>query len=93
MLFDGIIKHLLCLRNLLPDLWKVSQLEWRTILINQLFDVKSVESEVVVLNVNLWLRKIKRLMDEIGVSIIHLLQRMQMQIKVLSIFWQTKLII
>jgi hypothetical protein len=77
----------------LADLWKVSQLEWRTVFVNQLFDVKSVESEIVVLNANLWLREIKRLMDEIGVSIIHLLQRMRMQIKVLSIFWQTKLII
>ena len=73
MFFDGIIKHLFRLLYLHPYFGQEGKLERSTIFFYQLADVNPVEFErIVVVNVKPFLGKMKCLVDEISVCIIHL---------------------
>jgi hypothetical protein len=57
--------------NLVPDAWQVHQPERGAVFIDEVLQRNAVESEITILQVESFLRKIVRLFDEIKVCILH----------------------
>ena len=73
MLPDRVIEHLLCLRNLHPDFGQKGHFEWSSILINKRLYIHPVKLQgIVVVGIEAFLWKMKGLLYEVGVCIIHL---------------------
>lgn len=73
MLLYGCIKQVLSLLYLHPYLRQVGQLKGRTVFVYQLFYIKPVELQVVIIiNVKAFLWKVKGLVYEVSICIVHL---------------------
>ena len=64
-------KHLLRLIDLLADLGQIGQLHRRSIFVNQRFQIEAIKLQVIVFDVESFLREVKGLRHQIGVRIVH----------------------
>jgi hypothetical protein len=71
MLFDSIGEHLFCLFDLHADLGQVGELHRRAILGNERFQVKPVIVQTAVFYIEPFLGKIKGLVHQVGVRVVH----------------------
>jgi hypothetical protein len=70
MLFDGGSEHLLGLIDLAPDLGQIRQLHRSAVLVDQGFQIDSIELKIVVFDFETFLREIKGLRHQVGVCVI-----------------------
>jgi hypothetical protein len=71
MLFDGIGEHLFCLLYLHPDLGKIGKFHGRAVLVDERFQVEPVKLQIIVFYIEPFLGKIKGLVHQVGVRVIH----------------------
>jgi hypothetical protein len=75
MLFHGMIEHGLRLVDLHTDLWKIGEFERGSVLVNQVTEVKAVELQATIFDLEAFLREIECLLDKVGVGITHVYGR------------------
>jgi hypothetical protein len=68
--FERLVKHGFRLIDLHTDLGQVGDLQRCTVLVDQGFDIKAIELEISILNVEAFLGKIECLLYQVGVSVI-----------------------
>jgi hypothetical protein len=68
----GIGKHFFCLADLGSNLRKIGKLHRSPVFLNQGLDIDSIEFKIIILYVKIFLGKVKGLLHQIGVCIVHL---------------------
>jgi hypothetical protein len=69
---DRIIKKLFRLCYLHADLGQKGELEGRSVFVDQLLDIEPIEKKIIVfIHVKAFLGKVKCLVDEVSISIVH----------------------
>ena len=71
MLFDSIGEHLFCLFDLHADLGQVSELHGGAVLVDERFQVEPVKLQIIVFYIEPFLGKVKGLVHQVGVRVIH----------------------
>jgi hypothetical protein len=73
MLLEGLLKHVLCLVYLHPNLWEISNFEGRSVFINKGLDINIVKHQIpIIIQFITFLRKVESLIHQRGVRIVHL---------------------
>jgi hypothetical protein len=69
--FKGIGKHGLRLPDLHANFGQIGQFQRCAVFVNQRFDIKAIVLQVIVLDIEIFLRKIKSLMNKVGITVVH----------------------
>jgi hypothetical protein len=75
MLFDSIGKHLFCLFYLHTDLGQIGKFHGRAVFSYKRFQVEPIKVQIIVFYIEPFLGKIKSLVHQVGVRVVHELIR------------------
>jgi hypothetical protein len=75
MFLHGMIEHGLRLVDLHADLGKIGEFERGSVLVYQVTEVKAVELQAALFDLEAFLREIECLLDKVGVGITHVYGR------------------
>lgn len=75
VLFNSIVKHFFGLAYLLANFGQIGKLKGGTIFIYERLNINAIKLQAIIIYIKILLRKVERLMNEVGISIIHLLEK------------------